>query len=64
MGDWRNPASNPRVGVTDNSGHGASGKGSNESGDMDSGMKAEVVVIPNMGKTRNAPANKAPDWSA
>lgn len=55
MGDWRVPVPNPKIGFTENSDHGASGKGSTETGDADSGMKAEVVVIPNVGKEQNAP---------
>jgi len=46
---------NPRIGFTENSGHGlGSVKGSLDS-QNESGMDAQVVVIPNMGKEVNAP---------
>ena len=58
------PKNNPKIGFTDNSNHGiASVKGTQDTGN-EPDMKAEVVVVPNVGKEISGPKNTAPDWSA
>lgn len=64
MGDWRVPAPNPKIGVTENSTHGATGGNGTLDSSNDAGMTTESIAIPNMGSERKGPANPPATWSA
>lgn len=57
MGDWRVPAPNPKIKMTENTTHGATGGNGTLDSMNDAGMTTESIAIPNMGSERAAPKN-------